>query len=259
MSQSQNAIPDQRPRAAGRWALLLLLACCAALLSYIVINWRTQRRAQRELKEVTRSEVVKRDELIADLQGKVDRLRQELTGPSAGRMCAALDGSWIAQVDGIGVVSIRAVETGKELASIKERVPCFKVEVPAFPHRLALTFRSRTGQEKEVGTTQLWEVKPETDRLQVRKMYTLDGDQVQFSGDGSRCLTRGERLHVWDTATGRKLASFPPADRRDLSLPDLAGWALLPNGLFCMTLTKRGEFLRGEVDSGKMQVVAPPP
>jgi hypothetical protein len=257
MAQSLGADPGKQPRSAARWVILLLLGCCAALLAYIVITWRTQRRMHRDLKEVTRTEVVKRDEQIAELQARVDRLRQEVNRSTAGRMRVAANDSWLALVDAKGVVSIRAVDTGKELASIKEELPCTQVEVPPLPQRLVLTFRPPVGQEKAGGTTQLWEVKPEKEKLQVRKLHTFTGDQARFSRDGSRCLTRGEVFFIWETSTGRKLASFPPAERKDIDLSDLVGWALSPNGRSFTAETKRGELILGDVDSGKLQVSPP--
>ena len=211
----------------------------------------------RELKEVTRSEIVKRDEQIVELQGKVDRLREELNRASAGRMRLAVGDSWFALVDAKGVVSIRAVDTGKELASIKEELSCTQVEVPPLPQRLVLTFRPPAGQEKAGWTTQLWEVKPEKEQLQVRKLHTFAGDQPRFSRDGSRCMTRGDVFIVWETSTGRKLASFPPPDRKDFQQSDLAGWALSPSGRSFIAETKRGDLLLGDVDSGKLQLFQP--
>jgi WD40 repeat protein len=300
----QPPAPVSKSSARARLLALVLLACCAALVLYMVTTRRTQQGKLRDLIAQTRSEIVKRDELIAEMSGaalaqkdkadrarrelqqQVDSLREELARSGAGVVRVAPDnrslvshgqdrqvrlwaiptgqsiavfpaieqlvfsanGAWLALLDAKGVVSIRDTGTGKELAAIKEEPRVTRVEFLG-PQRLALT------QQLQDRATQLWEVTKEKDKISTRKLHTLSGDQARLSRDGGRCLTRAGVFYVWDTNTGKKLATFPSPDQKEIDLSDLAGWALSADGRFFTAETKRGQTFLGDVDTGKMSIL----
>ena len=164
-------------------------------------------------------------------------------------VAVAHDGSTAVSAGRDGALILWNLSTGQKLASIDGGGGWITRVILSPDGRRAMTISGETAQtlgRRRNDTLTLWDLATH----KPLHTSTTDGrvDKESISEDGSRLLTAGAALQLWDADTGQLLAKLPGAARDD----SITAIAFSPDGQTAAAGTRAGELFSVQVPSGQI-------
>ncbi|MGA2256629.1 MAG: WD40 repeat domain-containing protein, partial [Thermoguttaceae bacterium] len=160
-----------------------------------------------------------------------------------GGACFTSDGEKLAFPIGGAVISFWESATGKKLNDV--RLPLPLVAKPALSPHTAYLAAACSGADNQVNTILLWDLAADREAARTPVEFSLRGSVLAFDPTGRRFAvgTRGGRLCVFETASGRKSIDMPEAHRFGIAVlswtdngRSLVTWGVVEGVLNCWEL-----------------------